>query len=153
MWIPVLKVLAAIAVAVVLIRIASRKWFSSGSRGDRILRSLPGSLVQEIADRLDQPEELLMFLEKFFGCVYRGGEKPVGELCALENILPAPLPPEELADLSRTAGAIESDALLAYACPVPGCSRPAIVTVCRNGDLNGWLVGVFRPEQISGPET
>jgi len=60
-------------------------------------------------------------------------------------MLPVSLPDDEFADLVRTAGAIEPDALLAYACKLPGHESPAIITVCRGGEGKGLLVGVFRP--------
>ena len=145
MWMPVLKVLAGLAAAVVLIWIASRK-LRSRKQDDRTLRSLPGNLVQEIADRLDQPETLLEFLKMFFGTAYVGSEKPAEDVEFFRALLPVPLPDEEFADLVRTAGAIEPDALLAYACKLPGCEAPAIITVCRGGGGKGLLVGIFRPE-------
>ena len=143
MWMPVLKVLAGLAAAVVLVWIASRK-LRSRQRDDRTLRSLPGNLVQEIADRLDQPENLTGFLKDFFGKDYQGGEQNAESPEALRALLPS-LPDEEFADLLRTAGAIEPDALLAYACKLKDQDAPAIVTVCRAGEGQGVLVGVFRP--------
>ena len=145
MWMPVFKVLAAIGIAAVLIWIASRK-VRSGKAKDRILRSLPGSLVQEIADRLESPAELTAFLGDFFGVKYQGAEHPAENPEAFRKLLPGELPEEEFADLIRTAGAIEPDALLAYACPIAGREHPAVVTVCRNEGGNGLLVGVFLPE-------
>ena len=145
MWIPVLKVVAAIAAALILILIASRKW-RPGRRNDRMLRSLPGQMVQEIADRLVQPEELLAYLNAFFGATYHGAEQPVENTAALQQILPVELPAEEFSDLIRTAGAIEPDALLAYACPIPDHTQPAVITVCRGEEGKGLLVGVFQPE-------
>ena len=145
MWMPVLKVLAGLAAAVVLIWIASRK-LRSRKQDDRTLRSLPGNLVQEIADRLDQPEALLVFLKMFFGTAYSGSEKPAEDAESFRALLPVPLPDDEFADLVRTAGAIEPDALLAYACKLPGHEAPAIITVCRGCEGKGLLVGVWRPE-------
>ena len=145
MWMPVLKVLAGLAAAAVLIWIASRK-LGSRKRDDRTLRSLPGNLVQEIADRLDQPDALLVFLKMFFGTVYSGSEKPAENAESFRAMLPVPLPDDEFADLVRTAGAIEPDALLAYACKLPGHEAPAIITICRAVEGKGLLVGIFRPE-------
>lgn len=145
MWIPVLKVLAGLAAAVVLVWIASRK-LRSPQRDERTLRSLPGNLVQEIADRLDQPENLKVFLKDFFGFGYHGSELPAKDIESFRTLLPQPLPEEEFTDLVRTAGAIEPDALLAYACKIPGADAPAVITVCRAGEGKGLLVGVFRPE-------
>ena len=145
MWMPVIKVLAAIVIAGILIWIASRK-LRSGKKDDRVLRSLPGNLVQEIADRLDAPDALLAYLKEFFGCAYTGAEQVADAPESLRSLLPVPLPEEEFADLIRTAAAIEPDALLAYACQLPGHDSPAIVTVCRNGEKPGVLLGVFRPE-------
>ena len=143
MWIPVVKVLAAIAVALVLILIATRKLRSRPDKG-RVLRTLPGNLVQEIADRLEKPDELLAYLKEFFGRSYRGAEQPAENAEAFRSLLPVTLPEEEFSDLRRTAGAIEPDALLAYACKLPEQETPVIITVCRG--TAGLLVGVFRPE-------
>ena len=145
MWIPVLKVLAGLAAAIVLVWIASRK-LRSRQNDDRTLRSLPGNLVQEIADRLDQPENLKLFLKDFFGSGYHGCEQPAEDIESFRKLLPQPLPEEEFNDLIRTAGAIEPDALLAYACKIPGADAPVVITVCRAGEGTGLLVGVFRPE-------
>ena len=145
MWMPVLKVLAGLAAAAVLIWIASRK-LRSRKRDDRTLRSLPGNLVQEIADRLDQPESLLVFLKMFFGPAFSGSEKPAEDAETFRALLPVSLPDDEFADLVRTAGAIEPDALLAYACKLPGHEAPSIITICRAGEGKGLLVGIFRPE-------
>lgn len=143
MWIPVLKVLAGLAAAVVLVWIASRRMRSR--RGDeRTMRSLPGQLVQEIADRLDQPEILLKYLKDFFGTDYQGSEEKTENAESLRALLPF-LPEEEFTDLLRTAAAIEPDALLAYACRLPDRETPAIITICRSGDGKGILAGVFRP--------
>ncbi len=144
MWIPVVKVLAAIAAALVLILIASRKLRSRPGR-ERVLRTLPGNLVQEVADRLETPDELLAYLKDFFGRSYQGREQPAENEEALRSLLPVNLPDEEFSDLLRTAGAIEPDALLAYACKLPEQEAPVIITVCR-GAGSGLLVGVFRPE-------
>jgi len=143
MWIPVVKVLAAIAAALVLILIATRKLRSRPDKG-RVLRTLPGNLVQEVADRLEKPDELLAYLKDFFGRSYQGSEQPAENEEALRSLLPVSLPEEEFSDLLRTAGAIEPDALLAYACKLPEQEAPAIITVCR-GAGSGLLVGVFRP--------
>ena len=145
MWIPVLKVLAGLAAAAVLVWIASRK-LRSRQGDDRTLRSLPGNLVQEIADRLDQPEALLEYLKKFFGTAYSGCEKPADDAESFRSLLPVSLPDDEFSDLVRTAGAIEPDALLAYACKLPGHEAPAVITICRGGEGKGLLIGVFRPE-------
>ncbi|MBO4631960.1 MAG: hypothetical protein J5858_08565 [Lentisphaeria bacterium] len=145
MWMPVLKVLTALAVAVVLVWFASKKLYRRKEDG-RTLRSLPGSMVQDIADRLDQPDELCAFLKQFFGTGYNGGEHPADSSEELEKLLPVPLPPEELSDLIRTVGAIEPDALLAYACQIPEREQPAVVTVCRGGEKSRLLIGVFLPE-------
>ena len=110
MWMPVVKVLAAVAVAVFLIWFSSRKLFS-GKGNDRVLRSLTGDLVQNIADRMDRPEELLNYLKEFFGTAYHGSEQLADSADKLRALLPA-LPDEEFADLLRTAAAIEPDALL-----------------------------------------
>ena len=144
MWIPVLKVLAAIAAALILILIASRKLRPRPDR-ERVLRSLPGNMVQEIADLMDSPDELTAYLKGFFGRSSQGAEQPVENAQMLRSLLPAVLPEEEFADLLRTAGAIEPDSLLAYACRLPGNGTPAVITVCRNGGKPGLLVGVFRP--------
>ena len=128
-----------------MIWIASRK-LRSRKGDDRTLRSLPGNLVQEIADRLDQPEALPVFLKMFFGASYCGSEKPAEDAESFRALLPVSLPDDEFADLVRTVGAIEPDALLAYACKLPGHESPAIITVCRGGEGKGLLVGVFRPE-------
>ena len=147
MWMPVLKVSAALAVAVVLIWLASRRCHARKGNG-RTLRSLPGNLVQDIADRLDRPDELRAFLKQFFGTGYNGGEHPADNSGELEKLLPVPLPPEDFSDLIRTAGTIEPDALLAYACQIPERDKPAVITICRNGEKNGLLVGVFLPEEV-----
>ena len=70
----------------------------------------------------------------------------VEPLKSFSSLLPVPLPDDEFADLVRTAGAIEPDALLAYACKLPGHEAPAIITVCRGGEGKGLLVGVWRPQ-------
>ena len=145
MLIPVVKVLAAISAALILIWIASRRRYFRRKDG-RVLRSLPGNLVQEIADRLGSPSELTAFLGGFFGVKYQGAEHPAENPESFRKLLPGEIPEEEFADLVRTAGAIEPDALLAYACPVAGRDRPAVITVCRNEDGNGLLVGVFLPD-------
>ena len=146
MWTPVLKVLGGLALAVLLVWFATRKLRSRQGNG-RTFRTLPGNLVQEIADRLDQPDDLLAFLKEFFGAVYQGSEHPAEDAETFRSLLPLPLPDEEFSDLVRTAGAIEPDALLAYACKLPEQEAPAVSTVCRNGkDGKGLLVGVFRPE-------
>lgn len=145
MWMPVLKVLAGLAAAVVLVWIASRK-LRSRQGDDRILRSLPRNLVQELADRLDQPEALLAYLKTFFGTAYSGSEKPAEDAESFRALLPCPLPDEEFADLIRTVNAIEPDALLAYACKLPGHEAPAIITICRAVEGKGLLTGVFLPE-------
>ena len=148
MWMPVVKVLAAIAVAAVLIWIASRKLLS-GKGNDRVLRSLPGSLVQDIADRLDRPGELLDFLKEYFGVAFQGSEQSAESAEALRALLPPALPEEEFADLLRTAAAIEPDALLAYACRLPDGEIPAVITICRGPEGNGLLAGVFLPEKTA----
>lgn len=148
MWIPVVKVLAAIAVAAVLIRIASRKLLP-GKGNDRVLRSLPGSLVQDIADRLDRPAELLDFLKEYFGVAFSGSEQSAESAEALRSLLPPALPGEEFADLLRTAAAIEPDALLAYACQLPDREIPAVITICRGPEEKGLLAGVFLPEKTA----
>ena len=145
MWIPVLKVLAGLAAAVVLVWIASRK-LRSRQGDDRTLRSLPGNLVQEIADRLDQPDVLLAYLKTFFGPAYSGSEKTAENAESFRALLPVTLTDEEFADLIRTVNAIEPDALLAYACKLPGHEAPAIITICRAGEGKGLLTGVFLPE-------
>ena len=71
LWTPVLKVLGGLALAVLLVWFATRKLRSRQGNG-RTFRTLPGNLVQEIADRLDQPDDLLAFLKEFFGAVYQG---------------------------------------------------------------------------------
>ena len=145
MLIPVVKVLAAILAALILIWIASKhRYFRR--KDDRMLRSLPGNLVQEIADRLDAPAELLAFLGEFFGVKYHGSEQPADDPETLRKLLPRELPEEEFSGLLRTAAAIEPDALLAYACPIDGHERPAVITVCRNRENNGLLVGGFLPD-------
>ena len=146
MWMPVVKVLAAIAVAAVLIWIASRK-LRSGKVDDRVLRSLPRNLVQDIADRLDRPGELLDFLKEYFGMPFSGSEQAVESAETLRSLLPAALPEEEFADLLRTAAAIEPDALLAYACRLPDQEIPAVITICRGPEGKGVLAGVFLPEK------
>ena len=145
MWMPVVKVLAAVAVAVFLIWFSSRKLFS-GKGNDRVLRSLTGDLVQNIADRMDRPEELLNYLKEFFGTAYHGSEQLADSADKLRALLPA-LPDEEFADLLRTAAAIEPDALLAYACRLPDREIPAVVTICREPGGKGLLAGVFLPEK------
>ena len=147
MWMPVVKVLVAIAVAAVLIWIASRKLLS-GKGNDRVLRSLPGSLVQDIADRLDRPAELLDFLKDYFGIEFHGSEQTAESPDALRALLPV-LPEEEFADLLRTAAAIEPDALLAYACRLPDGEIPAVITICRDPEGKGLLAGVFLPEKTA----
>jgi len=146
MWMPVVKVLAAIAGAAVLIWIASRKLFS-GKGNDRVLRSLPGSLVQDIADRLDRPGELLDFLKGYFGTPFHGSEQSAESPEALRALLPSTLPDEEFSDLLRTVAAIEPDALLAYACRLPDQEIPAVVTLCREPEGKGLLAGIFLPEK------
>ena len=148
MWMPVVKVLAAIAVAAVLIWIASRKLLS-GKGNDRVLRSLPGSLVQDIADRLDRPGELPDFLKEYFGVAFQGAEQPAESAEALRSLLPPALPEEEFADLLRTVAAIEPDALLAYACRLPDREIPAVITICRGPEGKGLLAGVFLPEKTA----
>ena len=148
MWMPVVKVLAAIAVAAVLIWIASRKLLS-GKGNDRVLRSLPGSLVQDIADRLDRPGELLDFLKEYFGTAFNGSEQLAESPEALRALLPPVLPESEFADLLRTAAAIEPDALLAYACRLPDQEIPAVITICREPEGKGLLAGVFLPEKTA----
>ena len=136
---------AGLAAAVILVWIASRKLRSSQKDG-RILRSLPGSLVQEIADRLDRKDELQAFLQDFFGVPYQGSEQPAESVESFRSLLPVPLPDEEFNDLLRTAGAIEPDALLAYACKLPDREAPAVITVCRGADGKGLLAGIFLPQ-------
>ena len=148
MWMPVVKVLAAIAVAAVLIWIASRKLIS-GKGSDRVLRSLPGSLVQDIADRLERPGELLDFLKDYFGTPFCGSEQLAESPEALRALLPPVLPEGEFADLLRTAAAIEPDALLAYACRLPDQELPAVITICRDPEGKGLLAGVFLPEKTA----
>ena len=137
--------LLAIAAGVVLVWIAVRHWRRSRLDSARTLRSLPGEIVQQIADRLDSPDELLGFLGAFFGTAYQGGEEAVPDPDSLRKRLPAELPGEEFSDLVRTADAIEPDALLAYACALPDRKTPAVITVCR-GNSARWLVGVWLPE-------
>ena len=137
--------LLAIAAGVILVWIAVRHYRRSRREPDRTLRSLPGEMVQQIADRLDTPEELLGFLSTFFGSAYQGGEEAVADPESLRKRLPAELPDEEFADLVRTADAIEPDALLAYACALPDRKEPAVITICR-GEKSRWLVGVWLPE-------
>ena len=136
------KIVAAIIVALILIVLASR--LRSKKERGRVLRSLPAEMVQAVADRLDDPAELLKYLGSFFHAVYQGAEKPVKDAESFRKLLPPELSEEEFTDLMRTAGAIEPDALLAYACVFPGREKPAVVTVCRGAE--GLLVGVFRPE-------
>ncbi|MBQ9338308.1 MAG: hypothetical protein IJS14_13540 [Lentisphaeria bacterium] len=137
------KIVAAIIIALILIVIAVR--LRSKKERGRVLRSLPADMVQAVADRLDDPVELLKYLGSFFDAVYQGAEQPAGDPETLRKLLPAELPEEEFTDLMRTAAAIEPDALLAYACLFPGHEKPAVITVCR-GREGGLLVGVFRPE-------
>ena len=148
MWMPVVKVLAAIAVAAVLIWIASRK-ILSGKGSNRVLRSLPGSLVQDIADRLEHSDELLDFLKEYFGTPFHGSEQLAESPEGLRTLLPPVLPEDEFADLLRTAAAIEPDALLAYACRLPDREIPAVVTICRDPEGKGVLAGVFMPEKAA----
>lgn len=136
------KIVAAIIVALILIVIAVR--LRSKKERGRVLRSLPAEMVQAIADRLDDPAELLKYLGSFFNSVYHGGEQKVKDAESFRKLLPPELPEDEFADLMRTAGAIEPDALLAYACIFPGADKPAVITVCRGSE--GLLVGVFQPE-------
>ena len=136
------KIVAAIIVALILIVIAVR--LRSKKERGRVLRSLPADMVQTVADLLDEPAELLTYLNSFFDAVYQGGEQPVKDPESLRKLLPPGLPEEEFSDLLRTAGAIEPDALLAYACIFPGKEKPAVITVCRGSE--GLLVGVFQPE-------
>lgn len=137
--------LLAIAAGVVLVWLAVRHYRRSRRDPGRTLRSLPGETVQQIADRLDTPEELLGFFETFFGSAYQGSEEAVADPGSLRKRLPAELPDDEFADLVRTADAIEPDALLAYACALPERKVPAVITICR-GNRTRWLVGVWRPE-------
>ena len=136
------KIVAAIIVALILIVIAAR--LRSKKERGRVLRSLPAEMVQAVADRLDDPAGLLKYLGSFFNAVYTGGEQTVKDADSLRKLLPPELPEDDFADLMRTIGAIEPDALLAYACVFPGKEKPSVITVCRGPE--GLLVGVFQPE-------
>lgn len=141
----VFKILAALAVALILLWIAARRK-NSGEKIPRILRSLPSEPVQEIADRLGNTAELLPYLHSFFGIPYQGGMRSCKDFTEIKAVLaPFQVPETEQDSLRRTMEAIEPDAVLAYA--VSGGSRfPAVLVICRTPDGNGWLTGLFQPE-------
>ena len=141
----VFKILAALAVALILLWIAARRK-KSEEKTPQILRSLPPEPVQKIADRISSPAELLAYLHSFFGTQYQGGMQNVRDFTGLMTLLaPFQVPKMEQASLSRTMEAIEPDALLAYAVSC-GSRTPAVLVICRTPDGNGWQAGLFQPE-------
>lgn len=147
MWSTAGKILGALAGALLLLALGARR-LRSRQPETRRLRSLPADLVQTIADRLDRSEQLFSWLQGFFGVPYTGNEQEAGDAAAFAALLKEfAVPEEELADLLRTAGAIEKDALLVYAVrdPQNPAASPSLVTVCRNPENTALLVGIFRP--------
>lgn len=141
----VFKILAALAVALILVRIAARRKMS-GETAQRILRSLPAGPVQEIADRICCPAELPPYLHSFFGIRYQGGMRNLRDFTELATLLtPFRVTETELDSLRRTMEAVEPDAVLAYA--VSGGTRtPAVLVICRTPDTGSWQAGLFQPE-------
>lgn len=146
-----LKILAAMAVAAFLLLMAWRmmRWTRPKSSP---IQSLPGNLVQEIADRMDDKAALLAFLSEFFEAPYSGDEHEFTETSKfMEFFAPYEIPEDVLQKLIRVAGAIEEDALLAYSLRMPNrdgdasAAKPLIVTICRKPEAPGMLVGVFSP--------
>ena len=146
-----LKILTAMAVAGFLLLMAWRmmRWTKPKNSP---LQSLPGNLVQEIADRMDDKAALLAFLSEFFEAPYSGDEHEFTEAARfMEFFAPYDIPEDVLQKLIRVSGAIEEDALLAYALKTPNregdasAAKPLIVTICRKPDASGLLVGVFSP--------
>lgn len=146
-----LKILTAMAVAGFLLLMAWRmmRWTKPKNSP---LQSLPGNLVQEIADRMDDKAALLAFLSEFFEAPYSGDEHEFTEAVRFKEFFaPYGIPEEALDKLNRVAGAIEEDALLAYALKTPpkegdaSPAKPLVVTLCRQAEGSGILVGLFSP--------
>lgn len=142
------KVLLALAAAGILLYLAHR-WKRKTKRRAVPLQSLPKELVQEIADRLTDPAELLQFLSGFFQTPYDGKEEKITEQSIFVELLQKyGLNEEEIQDKLRVIAAIEPDALLAYAAAEGDREKsetPVILTVCKCEDEPGLWVGVFRP--------
>ncbi len=149
-----LKIMVCMAVAAFLLLMAWRLMRWTRPRPSPI-QSLPGNLVQEIADRMGDKEALLAFLSEFFEAPYSGSEHEFTEAVRfMEFFAPYEIPEEVLQKLIRVTGAIEEDALLAYALKTPRLEgdasaavsdKPLIVTICRKLDAPGILVGIFSP--------
>ncbi len=151
----VLKILAAMAVAGFLLLMAWRLMRWTRPKHSPI-QSLPGNLVQEIADRMDDNAALLAFLSEFFEAPYSGEEHEFTETSKfMEFFAPYEIPEDVLQKLIRVAGAIEEDALLAYSLKIPNregntsAARPLIVTICRKPAAPGMLVGLFSPGEAA----
>lgn len=151
----VLKIVVAMAVAAFLLYMAWRLMHGTKPKVSPI-QSLPGNLVQEIADRMTDMGVLTAFLSEFFEAPYSGNEHEFTEVSKfMEFFAPYEIPEDVLQKLVRVAGAIEEDALLAYALQMPRREgddpavqkKPLIVTICRKLDAPGMLVGIFSPEK------
>ena len=142
-----LKILLAIAAALVLLYLA-RRWLKSNGEKERFVRTLPGNMVQEIADRLGEENAVEQYLERFFLVPYCG-EKII--LRSREDfdmqLSSLQVPPEEKEDLLRVLGAIDENDLLAYALAPENGKAPCILALCRTVEEENALdLYLFRPE-------
>ena len=143
-----LKILLAIAAALVLLYLA-RRWLKNNGEKERFVRTLPGTMVQEIADRLGEENAVEQYLERFFLVPYCGEKIMLRSRAEFDaQFSGLQIPAEEKEDLLRVLSAIDENDLLAYAlAPEPG-KAPLIVTLCRipgeTGELPGIELQIFR---------
>lgn len=140
-----MKILAAIAAALVLLYLA-RRYLRQNNAKERFVRSLPGNMVQEIADRLGEEFAVEKYLEGFFQQGYSRECKVITDRTAFENELTLfSVPDEEKTDLLRVINAIDENDLLAYALAPEQGKAPVILAICRAcGDTPGVELHIFR---------
>lgn len=145
-----MKILAAIAAALVLLYLA-RRYLRQNNVKERFVRSLPGNMVQEIADRLGEGSAVEKYLEEFFQQAYKGECKVITDRTAFENELTLlSVPDEEKTDLLRVINAIDENDLLAYALDPEQGKAPVILALCRAcGEASGVELHIFRSGETS----
>ena len=142
-----LKILLAIAAALVLLYLA-RRWLKTNGEKERFVRTLPGNMVQEIADRLGEENAVEQYLENFFRVPYCGEKIILRSRAEFDaQFSGLQIPAEEKEDLLRVLGAIDENDLLAYALAPENGKAPCILALCRTVEEENALdLYLFRPE-------
>ena len=142
-----LKILFAIAVALFLLYLA-RRWLKNNGEKERFVRTLPGAVVQEIADRLEEKASVEQYLERFFLVPYCGEKIMLRSRAEFDaQFSGLQVPAEEKEDLLRVLSAIDENDLLAYALAPENGKAPCILALCRTVEEENALdLYLFRPE-------